>query len=208
MEILNAGGPVMYIIILCSVIALGFIIERFLAYRNAHCDMDTFFPPVENAIKLGKMDEALQYCEKSKGLIPRVLAVGFKNREENIEDLRRILIDEVQIHILPKLQKHLAILATIARGTPMLGLLGTVLGMINMFEVITRVGLGDPQKMAEGIQLALVTTAGGLIVAIPIVFIHAYFKGQIRNFELDLYHYLTRFLRLMRRRQEVGQQDG
>jgi len=204
LEIIKAGGPALYIIILCSVVALGFIIERFISFQQAQCDIDHFFPPLENSLKLGKLEEAVKHCENSKGLIPKTLLVGLRHKDESIEDIRRILIDEIQINTLPTLQKYLGVLATIARGTPMLGLLGTVLGMMKMFEVIGQVGLGDPQKMADGIRLALVTTAGGLMVAIPIIFVYAYFQGRIRNFELDLYNCLTKFLRLMRKRKEVS----
>ena len=200
-EIIKAGGPVLYIIIICSVVALGFIIERFLTYHNSRCDMNIFFPPLENSIKLGKMEEATRYCEQSPGLIPRILLIGLRNKEENVEDIRRVLIDEIQINALSSLQKNLGILATIARAAPMLGLLGTVLGMIDMFA---NVGFGNAEEMAVGIRKALVTTAAGLIVAIPIIFSHAYLKAQIRTFERDIYHYLTRFLRIMRKRKEIA----
>ena len=208
MEVIRDGGWVMYAIILCSVIALGFIIERFIVFRQCHCNMQTFFPLLENSIKLGKTEEAMVHCEKANGLIPKVFLVGLKNKDENMDDLRRMLIDEIQIHVLPTLEKYLGLLATIAKGAPMLGLLGTVLGMMVMFQVIGKEGFGDPQKLAGALRLAIGTTVAGLLVAIPIIFVHAYFKGQIRNFELDLYHYLTRFLRLMRKRQEVSKANG
>jgi len=119
--------------------------------------------------------------------------------------VRQIMVDEIQVHVLPELQKNLNILATIAKAAPMLGLLGTVLGMISMFQNIAKIGLGDPQKLSNDIGYALVTTAGGLMVTIPIILIHAYFYGQIRNFERELFHYLTRFLRALRKRKEVAQ---
>lgn len=194
----------MYIIILCSVVAMGFIIERLLSFKSARCDMETLFAQIENAIKLGKLDEATSLCSHAKGLIPQIIIKGLINKDESLEDIRRILIDEIQITALPSLQKNLGVLATIAKASPMLGLLGTVLGMIDVFEKIGKHGLGDPQKMAGGIGLALITTAGGLIVAIPIMFIHSYLKGRIRDFELDIYHYLTRFLRVMGKRKGVS----
>lgn len=208
LEIIHAGGATMYLIILCSVVSVGFMIERFIIFRQSRCDMQTFYPPLENCIKLGKLDEAAQHCEKSKGLIPRLLLVGIKNKEESTDDLRKILIDEIQIRTLPTLQRYLSVLAIIAKGAPMLGLLGTVLGMMEMFEVIARVGFGDPQQMAHALRLAIGTTVGGLMVAIPIIFVHTYFLGQIRNFELELYNYLTKFLRLMRKRQEIAKAHG
>lgn len=203
-EILAAGGTTLYVIIFCSVVALGFTIERFISFRQANCNLDAFLPDLESSLKLGKWDDALQHCQKSRGLIPRILGVGLKHKDESVEDIRLILIDEVQINALPSLNKNLDILSTIAKGAPMLGLLGTVLGMIQMFEVIAAAGLGDPQKMANGIRLALFTTAAGMMVAIPVIFVHAYFKTRIRNFERDTYNCLTKFIRLVRRRKEVS----
>lgn len=203
-QMIQAGGMILYIIILCSIVALGFIIERFITFRQARCNMGEFFPRLEKAIKLGKIEEAVSHCEKTAGIIPKVMLVGLKHKDESADDVRRVLIDEIQIHVLPSLQKYLGVLATIVKGAPMLGLLGTVFGMIQLFDVIGAGEIRDSEKLAKGISLALVTTAGGLVVAIPIMFVHAYFKAKIRDFELDLHHYLTRFLRLMRKRQEVA----
>ncbi|WP_372371317.1 MotA/TolQ/ExbB proton channel family protein [Candidatus Uabimicrobium sp. HlEnr_7] len=203
-EVLAAGGVTLYVIIFCSVVALGFTIERLISFNQAKCNLNTFLPNLENSLKLGKWDEAQQHCQKTSGLIPRILGVGIKHKEESVEDIRLILIDEVQINALPTLNKNLNILSTIAKGTPMLGLLGTVLGMIEMFEVIAGAGLGNPKAMANGIRLALFTTAAGMMVAIPIIFVHAYFKTRIRSFERDTYNCLTKFIRLVRRRKEVS----
>ena len=208
LEMIRPDEPVMLVIILCSVVALAFIIERFLAFQQAKTNMEVFFPQIEKAIKVGKFEEGMKLCQASQGIIPKVIFVGLRYKDENIEDLRKLLIDEIQIRALPTLNKYLSVLSTIAKSAPMLGLLGTVLGMIRLFRVIGEEGLGDPQKMADGIGLAMVTTAGGLIVAIPIIFAYSYFKSQIRNFELDLYHYLTRFLRLIRKYQEVSKTNG
>ena len=203
LEIIQAGGVVLYIIIFCSVIALGFIIERLLVFHVSKCNMAEFYPQLEKYIKLGKIKDAAIHCKNTSGLLPNLFLVGLKHKDETIENIHRVLVDEVQIHTLPTMEKNLSVLATIGKGTPMLGLLGTVIGMINTFEVIADVGLGDPQKMADGIRLALTTTAGGMMVAIPIIFIHAYFRSRIREFELEIYHYLTRFLRILRKRKEI-----
>lgn len=197
LEMIHAGGFIMYIIIFCSIIALGFIIERFIVYAGCRTNMETFYPQFENLLKQGKIKEAGALCEQKPKLLPRLFLLGLLHANETIDDIRKILIDEIQIHVLPSLQRNLSVLAIIAKGAPMLGLLGTVLGMIETFEVVAIYGLGDPQKMADGIRYALVTTAGGLIVAIPILFVHAYFKARIRRTELEIHHYLTRFLRVM-----------
>lgn len=203
LEMIQAGGIVLYIIIFSSIIAIGFAIERFLVFRAYRCDMNKFFPPLENFIKLGKMQEATKYCETSRHLIPRLMYLGLLHKEESIEEIRQVLIDEIQLKALPSLQKRLGILSIVAKAAPMLGLLGTVLGMITTFEIIAMYGLGDPGKMANGIRLALVTTAGGLMVAIPVIFIQSYLLAQVKDFEVQIYEYITRFLRIMHKRKEV-----
>ncbi|NUM36977.1 MAG: MotA/TolQ/ExbB proton channel family protein [Candidatus Brocadiae bacterium] len=203
LEMIQAGGIVLYIIIFSSIIAIGFAIERFLVFRAYRCDMNKFFPPLENFIKLGKMQEAIKYCETSRHLIPRLMYLGLLHKEESIEEIRQVLIDEIQLKALPSLQKRLGILSIVAKAAPMLGLLGTVLGMITTFEIIAMYGLGDPGKMANGIRLALVTTAGGLMVAIPVIFIQSYLLAQVKDFEVQIYEYITRFLRIMHKRKEV-----
>ena len=201
---IQAGGIIMYLIILGSIVALGFIIERFVVYNRSQLDMENFFPPLEEMIRLGKIEEAAQYCQQQRKLLPRLFLLALVHFNENIDEIRKILVDEIQIHTIPSLQKNLSILSTIAKGAPMLGLLGTVGGMINTFEVIAIYGLGDPQKMADGIRFALVTTAGGLIVAIPILFVHTYFRSRIKRIELEIRHYTTKFLRLIQARKEVA----
>ncbi len=203
LEMIQAGGIILYLTILISIIGLGFAIERFLVFRAYRCDMDKFFPPLENNIKSGKMQEAIKYCESSRCLIPRLMLLGLLHKDESIEEIRQVLVDEIQIKILPSLQKHIGILAIVVKSAPMLGLLGTVLGMISTFEIIAIYGLGDPGKMANGIRLALVTTAGGLMVAIPFIFIQSYLINKVKNFEVQIYEYLTRFLRIMHRRKET-----
>jgi biopolymer transport protein ExbB len=204
LEMIQAGGIIMYLIILGSIVALGFIIERFVVYNRSQLDMENFFAPLEEMIRLGKIEEAAQYCQQQRKLLPRLFLLALVHFNENIDEIRKILVDEIQIHTIPSLQKNLSILSTIAKGAPMLGLLGTVGGMINTFEVIAIYGLGDPQKMADGIRFALVTTAGGLIVAIPILFVHTYFRSRIKHIELEIRHYTTKFLRLVQARKEVA----
>lgn len=202
MEYIQMGGWVMYLIVACSVVALGLVIERLLTFHYATCDMASFFPNLESLIKTSKYAEAISYCESSRALIPQLLATGIRHRSESNEDIRQILIDEIQVHVLPSLQKNLNFLTTIGKVAPMLGLLGTVVGMVSMFMRIKDVGLGNPQAVSEDIAFALITTVGGLMVVIPILLIHAYFMNKIRAFEREIFYYSSRFLRELRKRQD------
>ncbi len=193
---LNPGSYVMYLILLLSIVAIGFIVERFLAFSSSRTDMDRFFPEFENRIRQARLEEAHDLCQGETGVIPRVLALGVENRQAETANLGQILSDEVQIEVLPSLEKNLTVLSTIARGAPMLGLLGTVMGMIQLFQSIQTRPDFDVTDISGGIFTALGTTAAGMMVAIPILFFHAYFRTRVRGFELDLYRYLTRFLRI------------
>ncbi len=202
LEIISQGGWVMYLITACSVIALGFIIERLLMFHYAKCDLLQFYPGLETLIRANKMQESISYCERFRGIIPQLLLVGLRNKDENIEEVRQILVDDIQIHILPSLYKNLNVLTTIAKTAPMLGLLGTIIGMYSMFQNIAKEGLTNMNQslISQNISYALITTVGGLVVAIPILLIYAYFQSKIRSFELDIFHCLTKFLRAMRKR--------
>ncbi len=140
-----------------------------------------------------KISEGRLLCEESGGIISDLYRVALQELqkesdmtqpvEDEIEVTRRIIDEELQVSILPALEKHLNALDTLARGTPLMGLLGTILGMIKVFFTI---GIGqsvpDPSVLAKGIGLALITTAAGLIVAIPAFFMHRYFVGKVDYF--------------------------
>ncbi len=202
--IFQHGGVILYLIVFTSMVAFGFIIERLIAYWRAGTSMEEFFSELENLLRLGQVDEARTLCQEEPGLMPAVLLVGLENQGEGIESVKQILVDEVQVQALPQLTKHLGVLGVIAKVAPMLGLLGTVFGMIAMFQDISRDPNFDITTISTGIFRALGTTAMGLTVAIPVIFFHAYFQSRIRAFELNFYKYLTRFLRILRRREEVA----
>jgi biopolymer transport protein ExbB len=166
--------------------------------------MEDFFGELERMLRLGQIDDARTLCEGEPGLMPQVLLVGLDNRDEGVEGVKQILVDEVQVQAMPQLTKHLSVLGVIAKVAPMLGLLGTVFGMIAMFQEISLNPQFDVSDISRGIFRALGTTAMGLTVAIPVIFFHAYFMSRINNFELSFYKYLTRFLRILRRLEEVA----
>ncbi len=203
-EIFQHGGVILYLIVFTSVVAFGFIIERLIAYWRAGTSMEDFFGELERMLRLGQIDDARTLCEGEPGLMPQVLLVGLDNRDEGVEGVKQILVDEVQVQAMPQLTKHLSVLGVIAKVAPMLGLLGTVFGMIAMFQEISLNPQFDVSDISRGIFRALGTTAMGLTVAIPVIFFHAYFMSRINNFELSFYKYLTRFLRILRRLEEVA----
>jgi len=189
-ELIMKGGILMIPIAICSVYALGIIVERLLHYRRARTDIKVLTEKLEALIIGNKIGEARLLCEETKGFIADLIKLALDGLPETVdlnqpvEDelkvARRIIDEELQISVIPDLEKHLNALDTLARGTPLLGLLGTIIGMIRVFFTLGVSQSGaNPELLAKGIGVALVTTAAGLIVAIPSFFMHRYFSGQL-----------------------------
>ena len=192
-DLILKGGLLMIPISLCSIFAVGIIVERVIHFRKAQGNVNTLKEKLEPLIIGNKISEGRLLCEESGGIISDLYRVALQELqkesdmtqpvEDEIEVTRRIIDEELQVSILPALEKHLNALDTLARGTPLMGLLGTILGMIKVFFTI---GIGqsvpDPSVLAKGIGLAPITTAAGLIVAIPAFFMHRYFVGKVDYF--------------------------
>ncbi len=192
-DLILKGGLLMIPITLCSIFAVGIIVERVIHFRKAQGNVNKLREKLEPLIIGNKISEGRLLCEESGGIIADIYRVALQELqkesdmtqpvEDEIEVTRRVIDEELQVSILPALEKHLNALDTLARGTPLMGLLGTILGMIKVFFTI---GIGqsvpDPSVLAKGIGLALITTAAGLIVAIPAFFMHRYFVGKVDYF--------------------------
>jgi biopolymer transport protein ExbB len=185
LEILIAGGWAMVPILLCSAVALAIILERFWSLRR-----NTVIPPnlggeVREWARTRKLDpdhiEVLRKNSPLGELLAAALSVRQRPREiikERVEDTGR--------HVVHRLERFLNTLGTIALISPLLGLLGTVFGLIEMFFAVMVSGVGDPLKMAGGIGQALVCTATGLCVAIPAYFFHRYFRGLVGDYVVSM----------------------
>lgn len=180
-ELVKSGGIMMFPLILSSIIALAIIIERFLSLR-----VNKVVPAsdIERARKLAginKLADAQVDELRNGSLLGRVLATGLESRElprhimkENVEEAGR--------HVVQELERYLPALGTIITIAPMMGLLGTVLGMIGVFSAINTAGVGNPQQMAGGISEALVTTVVGLLIAITTLVFERYFKAKVDGY--------------------------
>ena len=178
LEFVKAGGWLMVPILLCSIIAMAIIVERFWTLQRKRITPANLVVQVWQWAKSGNLtEERLRALRKSSPL-GRILAAGLANRNSSREMMKES-IEEVGRHVVHDLDRYLNTLGTIASITPLLGLLGTVIGMINVFAVITTQGVGDPGVLAGGISQALITTAAGLTVAIPTLMFHRYFRGHV-----------------------------
>ena len=177
-EIVKSGGWLMIPIIACSAIALAIIIERFWALRKKQVIPKHLVAQVWHWEKNKQLnDDKIMELRKSSPL-GRVLASGIANRQFDREIMKES-IEETGRHVVHEMERFLNTLGTIAAITPLLGLLGTVIGMIQVFTDLMANGAGDVSSLAGGISQALITTAAGLLVAIPSLGFYRYFRGRI-----------------------------
>ena len=185
LELVRAGGWLMLPIILCSVIALAIIVERLWTLQVRRVLPKHLVAQVWRWEKIHQLnDEHLKELQSSSPL-GSILAAGIVNRHQN-RDVMKESIEDIGRHIVHELERYLNSLGTIAAITPLLGLLGTVIGMIKVFATITTQGVGDPGALAGGISEALITTAAGMSVAIPTLMFYRYFRGRVRMLVLKM----------------------
>ena len=178
LELIQSGGILIWPLLLCSVISLAIIGERFWSLQKKRIIPEDLVRTVWEWNRMGFLDE--QHIETLRRSSPlgRILSAGLMNRKRDREVMKES-IEEVGRHVAHDLERFLNTLGTIASISPLLGLLGTVVGMIKVFAVITTQGVGDPGVLAEGISEALITTAVGLTVAIPSLMFYRYFRGRV-----------------------------
>ncbi|MCX5687269.1 MAG: MotA/TolQ/ExbB proton channel family protein [Candidatus Omnitrophica bacterium] len=204
-EIMQKGGPIIYPIILCSIIAFGIILERSYYFRKIRIDAVFFMNNIEGVLKRNKIAESVKICEDTKGPIATIVKAGLLKHDRPRQEIREAIEDAGHQEV-SKLEGHIKVLATIAHISPLLGLLGTVVGMVKAFQVIqiktvafNPVSAGD---LAGGIWQALLTTALGLIVAIPAIVAYHYLTAKVQDFVLDMERSATELINMLSQRIE------
>jgi biopolymer transport protein ExbB len=179
-EIIRAGGWVMYPILLASIVAMAIIGERFWSLQTSRVSPENLVAQVWQWLRAGMLDERRMQQLRAGSPLGQVLAAGLANRNFDRTVIKES-IEEAGRHAVHHLERYLNTLGTIAAISPLMGLLGTVFGMIKMFAALKTHGVGDPSALAGGIAEALITTAAGLTVAIPALYFYRYFRGRIDN---------------------------
>lgn len=172
-------------IILCSIGAMGIVAERFWSLQRKKILPPELVPHLWKLLKEDKLDEAVLRRIKFSSPLGAILASGLINRHHG-RDMMKTSIEETGRQVVHELERFLNPLGTIASITPLLGLLGTVVGMIKVFAAIMIHGVGDPGILAGGISEALLTTAAGLTVAIPSLIFHRYFERLVDEYVLNM----------------------
>ena len=184
-ELMQQGGLLMIPILLCSIMAMAIICERFWTLRKNKILPPKMVSQVWKLAKSHKVDVKVLKHLKESSPLGTILAAGLMNRDLGREVMKESIAESGR-QVTHKLERYLNTLGTIANITPLLGLLGTVVGMIKVFAAIVSHGVGDPAVLAGGISEALITTAAGLTVAIPCVVFHRYFDGLVDAYVLNM----------------------
>ena len=196
LEIFQRGGPLMYPILLCSIIGWAIFMERIFAFYRVRSRFTPLLKTVSEFLADDRGKDAVGFCEADKSSLARILSVVLKNRGCQRSHLKS-LAEEVGEREAVALQRYLGLLGTIANITPLLGLLGTVLGMIEAFNVIATQGVGTPATLGGGISEALITTAAGLSVAVPMILLHRYLLSRSERLVLELEEATMRIIDLV-----------
>jgi len=185
-EMFLKGGVIMWPILLCSVIGLAVVIDRFLIIRRVKINVPAFMVRVRGYIKNGDINAAISFCMQEKSPIGNMVRKGLKKFKLGHQRVKEAVENAGRMEI-NTLERGLPILASIAGVAPMLGFLGTVTGMIQAFMTIEDLaGAANPSDLAGGIWEALITTAFGLIVGIPALAAYNYFTSAVKRFVSDM----------------------
>jgi biopolymer transport protein ExbB len=200
-EWMARGGPVMYVIFAVACIAGLIMIERFIMLAAKSRASEQVMNRIKDLAKAGKWKEATNFCEIKKNVPTCQMLKGVLEHTGEAQEVLENALQESILKIMPSLERWLGTLALMAVIAPLLGLLGTVTGMITVFNVITSVGTGDPKLMAGGISEALLTTEFGLILAIPIMLVHHLLERRVDSIVYDMQEKGTAFIVTMIKRQ-------
>ncbi len=192
------GGILMYPIALCSIVALGIFLERIWVLRRGKVLPRDFLIEVEDLVIRRKLPEAITLCKRDNSSIAHVIRVGIENYGKRREVIKE-RIEEVGRREVASLERYINVIGTIAGIAPLLGLLGTVSGMIRSFNVISMQGVADPASLAGGISEALITTAAGLVVAIPAFVMYRYLMNKADSLILEMEENSIRMVDLLKR---------
>jgi len=202
-EIVKSGGYLMAPIIICAILAMGIVLERFWTLRQKRVIPEDLTSQVWSWVKNDQLDQKQIQTLYQGSPLGQILAAGLINRSRE----RAVLKDSIEDtgrHVVHELERYVETLGTVAAVTPLLGLLGTVIGMVKVFTAITTHGVGNPTVLAGGIAEALITTAAGLTVAIPALIAYRYYRTRVDKLVVDMEKEAIKLVEALHRRNEKG----
>lgn len=206
-EIVKSGGWLMAPIILCAILAMGIILERFWTLKPSRVLPEDLTSRVWGWIEKDALDHKQIQSLYQGSPLGRILAAGLINRDRE-RGIMKDSIEDTGRHVAHELERYLDTLGTIAAISPLLGLLGTVIGMVKVFTAITTHGVGNPTVLAGGIAEALITTAAGLTVAIPALIGYRYYRNRVDGLVVDMEKEAIKLVEALHRRQARERADA
>jgi len=193
-EFFNKGGFVMYPLLACSILGLAIVIEKALSLRRKNVIVPEIVNVLDNIKGPEDVGLALSLCEKHQGPFANIIRAGLESRNLPREEIKESLIDQgrQEVHTL---ERGLVVLETIAGIAPLLGLLGTVVGILRVFNVIAELGVGQASQLSGGISEALITTIVGLSIGIPAVVVYNLFANKAEELVLEIEKYSSQLLK-------------
>lgn len=204
LELFKAGGWLMLPILLCSVAAMAIVIERLYALRRSRIMPDNLVTQIWQLHRRRLLNDDRIAEIRQGSALGRMLAAGLVNRFHSREVMKEAITDTGR-QVVADMERYLSMLGTIASVSPLLGLLGTVFGMIDIFSVITSAGVGDPTTLAGGISKALITTAAGLSVAIPALMFYRYFNNRVDKLVIAMEEQALRLIEVLKGEREAAE---
>jgi len=197
LEFIQQGGSVMYILLALSVLSLTIVFERAWSLRRSVVIPLSEVSLIEKAVREGNVKQAMETCKTHNTAMSRILWVALANRGVRRSVMKEIL-EESGRQEVAHLDRFIGVLGLIAAIAPLLGLLGTVIGMIEVFQQISLVGVGKADVLAGGISKALNTTAFGLVVAIPSIVAYRFYESRVDRFVIEIEAHALRFVELLK----------
>ena len=200
-DIVRAGGLLMVPIILCAIIAMGIVLERFWTLKKTRVIPEDLTSKVWGWVEKDALDQSQIQTLHQGSPLGQILAAGLINRDRD-RVIMKDSIEDTGRHVVHEMERYLDTLGTIAAITPLLGLLGTVIGMVKVFTAITTHGVGNPTVLAGGIAEALITTGAGLSVAIPALIGYRYYRNRIDTLVVDMEKEAIKLVEALHRRKD------
>ena len=195
-EIIQAAGWPIWPLILTSIIGVAIILERFWSLRKSQIITDGLIVEIKTMIKQNNLDNNKVNILKNSSPLGDILAVDITKRKDSVEEIKSAL-DERAGFIVHNLERYLGVLVTIATVAPLLGLFGTIIGMVELFSSFTSSG-HDVAVFARGISIALYNTAGGIVVAVPAMIAYRFFRSKIDNYLNEMEHYAIQIVEILK----------
>lgn len=196
-EIIKSGGWLMLPLILCSILVVAIVAERLWTLQTRRVAPEHLAAQVWNWLKNGELDDERLQALRAGSPLGRILAAGLEQRHASRSAMNEA-IEDTGRHVVHELDRYLITLGTIASISPLLGMLGTVLGIMHVFAAISTSGLGNPAMLAGGISQALITTVAGLTVAIPAYVLYRYLRGKVDELVVRMERETTRLMHAVR----------